>query len=400
VSPYLEILRTPRVAPLAAAWLVSRLPAGINGLAILLFLRATTGSYATAGAVAGAAALGTGLGAPLLGRLVDRHGRVVVLPAAIVNALALLGLVALGRAGAPTPVLLAVGLSVGLSSPPTAAMLRVLWPSLLHGRPHLVRTAFALDSVFIEAVFVSGPLLTGLLVAVASAEVALLVSAAATLGGSIAFVARLPADAARPQTQDSGLGPLGALRSPGIRTLALASLPVGFAFGAVEVALPAFAEEEGARELAGVLVAVWSLGSLAGGLVFGARPRRAALAALHLRIALVLPLLFLPLLVAPSVALMAVLVLPAGAFIAPLIATRNELAAEAAPPGARTEALTWPLTALLSGIALGAGVAGALVDAASWEAPVVAAALAALIGAAVVAGRRTTLAPGPVAQPG
>ncbi len=395
MSPYLQILRTPRVAPLAAAWLLSRLPAGINGLAILLFLRATTGSYATAGAVAGAAALGTGLGAPLLGRLVDRRGRVVVVPAAVVNALALLGLIALGRAGAATPVLLAVGLAAGLSSPPTAAMLRVLWPVLLRDRPHLVRSAFALDSVFIELVFISGPLLTGLLVAVATAEAALVVSAAASLVGSIAFVARLPGDAARPQPEPTGLGPLGALRSPGIRTLALASLPVGFAFGAVEVALPAFAEEEGARELAGVLVAVWSFGSLAGGLVYGARPRRSDLATVHLRIALVLPLLFLPILVAPSVALMALLVLPAGALIAPLIATRNELATVAAPPGARTEALTWPLTALLSGIALGAATAGALVDAASWEAPVVAAAVAALAGALVVGGRRTTLAPAP-----
>jgi hypothetical protein len=114
-----------------------------------------------------------------------------------------------------------------------------------------------------------------------------------------------------------------------------------------------------------VLVAVWSFGSLAGGLVYGARPRRSDLATVHLRIALVLPLLFLPILVAPSVALMALLVLPAGALIAPLIATRNELATVAAPPGARTEALTWPLTALLSGIALGAATAGALVDAAS-----------------------------------
>jgi MFS family permease len=254
-----------------------------------------------------------------------------------------------------------------------------------------VSSAYALDSVFIELVFIAGPLATGLLVAFVSAEAALFVSAAATLAGSLAFVTRLPGDAARPATERSTLGLLGALRAPGIRTLALGSLPVGFALGALEVALPAFAEEEGARELAGPLIAIWSLGSLAGGLVYGARPRRTALPTLHLRIALVLPLTFLPVLAAPSVPLMALLSLPAGMLIAPLIATRNQLASQAAPPGARTEALTWPLTALLSGIAAGAAAAGALVEASGWQAAVLAAAGAALLGALVVAGRRGTL---------
>jgi MFS family permease len=379
------------VAALVASWVVSRLPQGINGLAVLLFLRAETGSYAIAGAVAGALSLGTAVGAPLLGRLVDRRGRAVVLPAAAGHAAALVALVLLGRAGAPTPVLVAAGLLAGVVVPPTSAMLRVLWPSLLRDRPALVGSAYALDSVLIELVFVSGPLLTGLLVAFVAPSAALVVSAAATLIGTALFLARLPDDAARASREGGALGLLGALSAPGIRTLALGSLPVGFAFGAVEVALPAFAEGEGAAELAGPLIAVWSLGSMAGGLVYGARPRRTALATLHLRIALVLPVMFLPILVAPSVALMALLVLPAGALIAPLIATRNELASAAAPAGARTEALTWPLTALLSGIALGAAVAGALVEAAGWEAAVLAAAGAAALSALVVAGRRSTL---------
>jgi predicted MFS family arabinose efflux permease len=169
-------------------------------------------------------------------------------------------------------------------------------------------------------------------------------------------------------------------------------LPVGFAFGALEVALPAFADAEGRPELSGILIAVWSLGSMAGGLLYGARPRRGSLATVHLRVALLLPLSFLPLALASSPAVMAVLVIPAGVLIAPLIATRNELAGVVAPEGARTEAYTWPLTALVAGIAAGAATGGVLADATSWQAAVLVAAVAAGLGAAVSAGRRSTLA--------
>jgi MFS family permease len=170
-------------------------------------------------------------------------------------------------------------------------------------------------------------------------------------------------------------------------------LPVGFAFGALEVALPAFADHEGRPELAGVLVALWALGSVAGGLTYGARPRRGTLASVHLRVALLLPVSFLPMALATSPATMALLVVPAGVLIAPLIATRNELAGMVAPEGARTEAYTWPLTALVAGIALGAATSGALADATSWQTAVLAAAVAAGVGAAVSTGRRATLVP-------
>ena len=153
------------------------------------------------------------------------------------------------------------------------------------------------------------------------------------------------------------------LRAPGIRTLVMTMVPVGFAIGALEVAVPAFSHDESRAELAGVLLATWSLGSAIGGFVYGARVRRSPLPLVHQRLTLLLPLGFLPLLIAPTMAVMALLLVPAGLFIAPILATRNELASQAAPPGTKTEALTWPLTALVGGIALGAAAGGALIDA-------------------------------------
>ena len=103
------------------------------------------------------------------------------------------------------------------------------------------------------------------------------------------------------------------------------------------------------------------------------------------------PLGFLPLALATSMPTMALLVIPAGLFIAPLIATRNELAGVVAPAGAATEAYSWPLTALVAGVALGAGLAGLLVDQAGWRAPVLFAPVAAALGATLSLARRRTL---------
>ncbi len=389
---YLEILRTPHVGRLFAASLLARLPMGINGLAIVLLLRAETGSFGAAGATAGALALGSGLGAPVTARAIDTLGARTLLVLAAVNAAGLLAVVGLARAGAPTGALVAAALVAGAAFPPTSSVLRAHYPRLFGDRPALMQGAFALDSVLTESIFTVAPLLTAGLIVLFEPAAALLVSAAAVLGGTAAMVAALPpAEAPVAEPADGSRSRLGALAAPGIRTLVAAMLPVGFAFGALEVALPAYADAEGRPELAGVLVALWALGSVAGGLTYGARPRRGTLATAHLRVALGLPLSFLPLALASSPAVMALLVVPAGVLIAPLIATRNELAGLVAPADSRTEAYTWPLTALVGGIALGAATAGALADATSWQAAVLAASVAAGVGAAVSAGRRATL---------
>ena len=97
VAVYARILRTPGVAPVVFATLIGRLPIGISGLAILLYVREVTGSYAAAGAAAGALALGGGVGAPLQGRLVDRRGLACCCRSRLLHAAGLIG--GLGRGG-------------------------------------------------------------------------------------------------------------------------------------------------------------------------------------------------------------------------------------------------------------------------------------------------------------
>jgi len=389
---YGRILRVPGVAVLIAAATLTRLPFAINGLAVILFMRDATGSFATAGLVAGSLALGAGMGAPFAARLVDRRGAVWLLPLAIVHGAAILALWGLGEIDAAAVALVAAALVAGASFPPSGAVLRSRWPELLASDPELVRGAYAFDSVTIEISFVSGPLITGALVAFAEPQAAMALSSVLVVAGTLLFLSRLP-DARRAIPASEHTAGLGPLRSPAIRLIALTSVPVGFCIGSVEVVIPAFSEEAGDAALAGVLLSVWSLASGIGGLIFGARQSRRELLDSFLLIGLLFPLATLPMIAAGSPVTMALFVALSGAPIAPLIATRNELISQVAPEGTGTEAFTWLMTALIAGLSLGTAVAGAVVESNGWPEAVLIGVAVAAVGAIATFARRGALRP-------
>jgi MFS family permease len=392
VRRYGDILRSRYVGALVASSLLARFPIGINALAIVLYLREQTGSFAIAGAVSGSLALGSAVGAPVQGRLVDRIGaRRVLVPLACVHALSLGAIVGFAELGVPAAILLVCGFIGGFAVPPTSSVLRSMWTDLLEPRLH--QAAYALDSTLIEVVFISGPLLTAVIAAVTSPAGALIVSAVAVVVGTTVFTALPPTQHVEPEHEHHSGGLLGALASPGVRTLVVISLPTGIGLGMLEVGIPAFSRAEGAAAAAGVLLALWSFGSLVGGLLYGTLPRPWGLFRTHLIVGALMPLTLLPLAVAPSVWVMGLLVLPAGCCIAPLLATRNELVGGVAPPGMRTEAYTWPITAFVGGIAIGAALCGMIVEGPGWRTAFVIAACVAAGGAILAFLARRTVVP-------
>ncbi len=386
---YGALLRQPHVAAVLAWSIVARLPLGMAPLALILLVRAHGGSYAAAGAVAAAYSIALGVGAPVAGRQVDRRGRrSVLVPRALLYA-GLLGLlVGLGVADAPALALAAVAAAAGLTLPPVGASVRTLLPGLVPGE--LRSTIFALEASLQELFFVGGPLLVALLSA--SSSVGPLVGAGVAAGLGTLALARIPPlrDAApRDAHARTWLGPLAA---PGTRTIVLLAVCMGLGFGALEVALPAFAEAHGSRGLAGVALASFSAGSLVGGLLIGLRrvaePRRQLLAfALVLPAALALPLL------AGSIPLVCVLLLGAGLPIAPLITAVYGLVEHVAPRGTHAEAFAWIGTAVTAGIASGTALGGWVVDAHGVRASMLCGVAGAALGALVAASRRRTLRP-------
>ena len=389
---YARVLRAPHVLALVLSSVLARMPIGIVGLALILFVEERTGSFGQAGAVSAAFAISAGLISPLQGRLIDRHGQTrVLLPAVIVHTAALVAIVAAGLADAPLAVLLVLAAVAGGAVPPVSAALRPLWPSLLAGDAELITAAYALDAILIEAVFTGGPLLTGLVVALFSPAAALIVGAVLVLGGTLWFVAQPPSRAWRGEPHDVGWA--GPLHSPGMRTLLYAAAPAGVIFGGMEVALAGFGEEHGHASLAGPLIAAWSIGSAVGGGVYGAfAPRLGSLDRLWLRLTLILPLATALVLVAGSPVAMFLVIPFAGFFIAPMQAAQNQLVGHVAPAGTITEAFTWVLMGLVVGVSAGNALAGVLVDESGWRAAVAACCAGGLLGAAIAYARSATVA--------
>jgi MFS family permease len=390
---YARVFRAPHARELLLAEIPARLPVGINGLAIVLFIRAHVGSYAAAGAVAAAFGAALGLTSPLIGRLFDRRGlRQTALPLVALHSACMIGLVVAGLGGASVLVCAALAVGAGALLPPLGAISRSLWPRILRDEePGLLATALAIEGVLMELIFTVGPLLVAAIAAFGDPAAALVLSPALLIAGWLLYLLQEPVRTWVISEHADSHGRLGALRSPGIRTLMLCTLPMGFCFGGMEVTLPAFAEHHGSRPLAGLLVATWSIGSAAGGLWYGARAWTSPPGRRYARLAALLPIGYLPLALAPSIAAMIPLALLAGLCIAPTLTAGNQIAGDVAPIGAETEAYTWPVTSLVLGLAIGNWAAGAIVDAVDWRAAFLVSAAGAATSALLAAARWRTL---------
>jgi MFS family permease len=359
LGPYRTVLSVPGAPRLFSSALLARLPQGMASLATLLLVRGATGSYAAAGIAVGAQALTCALAAPALGRLIDRIGRRrVLIRCAIAYATALTALVVAAelRAGAVVLVLCS-GLAGGLL-PPVAPSLRALLRDVFDDAGTRER-AYALESVAQELIWIVGPMIVGLVITIWSPAIALeLVGVVCVVGCSL-FVrgahVRAPMRGAGQATR--GL----ALSSPALRALLAPVALTGLALGSTEVGLPALALHAGSRSAAGLLLALWSVGSMTGGLWFGARSWRSSLTARYTLLLVAAVVCTAPLIAVHSIGAGAVFSLLAGVTIAPVFSCQYALVGHSVAPGAETEAFTWVASALVAGLAAGSALGGALV---------------------------------------
>ncbi len=307
---------------------------------------------------------------------------------ALVSALALCVFAAL-PAGASLAAIVPCAIVAGAVLPPLGACLRTLWPALL-GSAERVHAAFALESAALEMTYIAGPVLIAGAIGAWSLSASAVLCAVLLLGGTLVF-ALTPASRSwrpPPRTDEPHVG---ALRAPGVRTLAVVFVLIGVAFGAVEVAVPAAADEAGSPGAAAWLLGIWGLGSFLGGLLAA---NAAAPADRVGRLCLLLTLLAVGhLLLALPVGLLALgaLLLLAGGAIAPSFGLAYGLVEGTAPTGAVTEAYTWLTTGLAAGIAGGAALAGILAEGVGAGAGFVVAAGGAATAAGLARMRRATI---------
>lgn len=389
LTRYRTALRSPGMARVITAAFAAYLLSGMMSLSLLLTAERSTGSYATAGLVAGAYAAALAFAAPAWGRAVDRRGPRAPLALAVAAQAVAVGAVVVA-ANAGTPALLVAAAAVaGACSPPTSTVASRVMAAVPDEA--VQRTLFALSGFITECVFVVGPLVVAALVllfhplwavglaAVASAAGALL------LRGSTA-VRRLE-EAAR-TTADGG-------RSSGwnaaqVRVLTVVALGA-FAIGGVQVSIVAHAQGSGSSE--GVFVALVATGGVVASFLYGGLSLPGSLPAQLAACLGLYGLLILGLAFEPGLLVSAVLLLLIGAATGPADGIEAMLIGKCTPPAAQARAFAVLVTANWIGFALGSAVGGAVVERVSLAAGVVATGLAALAAAALALFSRVPTGP-------
>jgi MFS family permease len=383
LTRYRTLLARRDLRSLAIASIIGRLPIGVAGLAIMLMTQAASGSFAQSGVATAGYVAGLAILAPLLGRYIDRNGpRRVLIASGMVYPSAMLALAASTLMAAPYWMILLTGLAAGASFPPITVCMRTLLKRLLTDEEH-IQTAFSLESVLIEAIFIVGPLIVALLVALIAPLAAVVFAALCAVIGTMLFL-RAPVLREwriEPRSHASLIGPLA---TPGFASLLLIVLCYSAAFGLVEIAVTGFAGERGQPALAGVMLGLMSVGSVTGALAYGSRTWRWPLArqfaaALALLGASATLLAFVEHALGFSVACVL-----AGVAMSPPLIIQSMLVAKTARTEHSTEAFTWASTSLLSGVSIGLASGGALLEA-SGVASTFGAAAAAAFAAALLA---------------
>lgn len=362
---YHALFTAPGVPRLFAASVTGRLPIGMAMLLFVFVVHAGTGSYSVAGFAAAANTAATALFGPTMGRLADRgHAALILVITGLAQGAALVGLVLVLRAHLGVPTVIAVAAVTGLVNPPIGAVTRTVLPRLAPNA-EARQTAFALDAILIEITFVVGPALVGVVIALWDGYVATLIAAALNVIGAL-WLASAPSvrhgyvvepvdHGARPLSRWRKL--IGPLASRGLRTVLMVSVLEAAAFGVLEVAIPSYMNALGKPQLGGLLYAVWSGGSIVGGLWFGGRDFKTSLQRQYAVLMCLNLVGFSGILLASGPVSLGILLFIAGLVISPTTAVEANLVSALASRESTTEAFTWSGTAIYLGFALGSGLA-------------------------------------------
>lgn len=359
-NPYSEIFRAPGAKGFAASGFVARLPIAMAPIGIVAMLSQTHGEYWLAGAVSATYALANAFLAPQISRLVDRLGQTrIVVPTTVISVLAFAILIAAANQDWPIWTLFVSAL-LAAAMPSIPAMVRARWTEIFRDRPEL-NTAFAFESAADELVYVAGASLSvGLSVALFP-EAGMLASTLFLAFGSTAFIVQRSTE---PRVRPVEHGSSGsAIRLRPVQIITFALIFIGATFATTEVTTVAITKELGQPGAASFVIGVYALGSFVLGIIVGALNLKMPLQR-QLAIAIaIIALTTLPLLVADTVPTLALAVFISGVAISPTFITAFGLIERHVPEAMLTEGVTWVMTGIGIGMALGSFAAGAVVDA-------------------------------------
>ncbi len=359
-NPYKEIFSVPGAKGFSAAGFLARLPIAMAPIGIVAMLSQTRGEYWIAGAVSATFALTNALLAPQISRMVDRFGQSpVIVPTTLVSVLAFISLILASHRDWPEWTLF-VSAFLAAVMPSIPAMLRARWTEIFRDRPEL-NTAFAFESAADELVYIAGASLSVGLAVALFPEAGMLASTLFLAVGTSAFILQRSTEpAVRPV--EAGTSRTSAIRLRSVQIITLALIFVGSMFATAEVTTVAITKELGQPSAASLVIGVYAIGSFVVGLILGALNLRTPLQRQLLIAVSVLAITAVPLLFADTVVLLALAVFLSGIAISPTFITAFGLIERRVPESMLTEGVTWVMTGIGIGMALGAFLAGWVVD--------------------------------------
>lgn len=372
MAGYRELVRTPGVARIIAAQLTARFPNGMTSLAILLHVEQVTGSYSAAGLVLAAASVGQAVSGPVTSRWMGIWGmRKVISLTTIVCAVAI---TTIALVETVLPSYMALGLIAGLSTPPIQSAARTIYPKLVNSRQ--LTPLYSLDASLQEIIWVIAPVAITFMATQVGTWEALMLIVAILIGGGAWFVLCPEVGRVRIPRSRRRFGRVLA------RPTVLVATVVGFlligACAAVEAAVVATFGHDGLD--AGLVLAVFAVGSLVGGLSFGhlrmgpwAMARRMAIVTVGLSLAIV----------SLNIWWLGAALALAGVGIAPVLAVLFSITSASVRFSETAEAYGWIGTGQLIGAATGSAIAGFLIDGVGAQGAYAAAAAFAVMGTVV-----------------
>jgi MFS family permease len=369
VKSYIDLLKTPGVGRIIAAQLTARFPSGMLSLAFLIHIEKLQGSYGAAGLVLAATSVGQAVSGPLTSRWMGIWGmrRVLILTMSVCA----LAICTIALVPMTVPMYMVVGLIAGLSYPPVQPAVRTIYPKMVNSTQ--LTPLFSLDASAQEIIWIAGPVITTFVAVQVSSVLAILVAAAFLVGGGIWFISSPELGRVRiPRSKRA----FGAVLS---RPTVLLSTITGFLLvgscAAVEASVVSVFGQEGPQ--AGIVLAIWAIGSIVGGLSLGHLPIGPWALARRMFVVFVglsLAMLFL------NFWWLAFALLIAGVGIAPALAVIFAIVSSSVKFSDTAEAYGWVGTGQLIGAALGSAAAGFLIDASGAIGGFTAASALALLG--------------------
>ena len=351
MSAYGSLLKTPGVGRVIAAQLTARFPFGMLSLAYLLHVEQIFDSYGAAGLVLATTSIGQALAGPLTSRWMGRWGMRPVLILTSIVAFLTMGVIAFFVM--PLWAYVVIGFVGGLAVPPVQPAVRTIYPKMVTSSQ--LTPLFSLDASAQELIWVAGPVITTFVATQIGTVEAIVVAMVFLLIGCTWFIASPELGRVRIPRSKRAFGVV--MKRPSVVVATVTGLLLIGACSAVEASVTSVFGEGSPN--AGIVLAVFAVGSLAGGLALGHRP--ISQNALWLRMTIV----FVGLVLAvgnPTFWWLCISLVIAGAGIAPALTVMFGSVSATVKFSDTAEAYGWMGTGQLIGAAGGSAVAGFLID--------------------------------------